>query len=115
MMKQKLTEKGKLNRLKYCIDCEYSETHQTGSTLWVSCSFQKGWRSINSTCNLPAKTVEDPEIQGLYPIGNCCQSFWTLKVLIELAKFRDDQKKEVKSHNGKTGTDCRRENPKTSR
>jgi len=38
---------------KFCCDCEESTIHQTGSQLWVSCKRQKGWRSINSSCNLP--------------------------------------------------------------
>ena len=38
---------------RYCRDCEESTVHETGSQLWLSCRFQKGWRSINSVCNLP--------------------------------------------------------------
>jgi len=38
---------------RYCIDCEYSEEHSTGSQIWLSCKFQQGWRSISSQCNLP--------------------------------------------------------------
>jgi len=41
--------------------------------------------------------VNNPEIQGLYPVKDSCQSFWTLKALIELAEFRDHKKKEVKT------------------
>ena len=40
-------------RRRYCRDCEEATIHQTGSQLWVSCPHQSGWRSINSTCNLP--------------------------------------------------------------
>ena len=38
---------------RYCQDCEESQRHSTGSQLWLSCRLQKGWRSINSECNLP--------------------------------------------------------------
>ena len=31
--------------------------------------------------------LEENRIQGLYPSKNCCQSFWTLKVKVELAVF----------------------------
>jgi len=69
MTSQKLHEKHSINDTKkarldtkkrlgvriplHCQDCEHSKTHMTGSTLWVSCRFQDGWRSINSVCNLP--------------------------------------------------------------
>ena len=38
---------------RYCQDCEAAQCHSTGSQIWLSCRFQKGWRSINSECNLP--------------------------------------------------------------
>jgi len=45
------------------------------------------------------KTLDLPDpaltIQGLYSFKDSCQSFWSLKALIELAVFRDI-KKEVK-------------------
>jgi hypothetical protein len=53
MTQQKVIGKGRLNRSKYCRDCEEATIHQTGSSLWISCRLQNGWRSINSTCNLP--------------------------------------------------------------
>jgi hypothetical protein len=34
--------------------------------------------------------VNGPEIQGLYPEKNSCQSFWTLKAKIDLAVFRKE-------------------------
>ena len=40
-------------KTRYCQDCPDSKVHETGSQLWLSCRFQKGWRSINSECNLP--------------------------------------------------------------
>jgi len=40
---------------KACQDCEESTTHQTGSTIWISCKLQPGWRDVNSVCNLSAK------------------------------------------------------------
>ena len=43
----------KVSQIKYCVDCEASRTHETGSQLWLSCRFQQGWRDINSVCNLP--------------------------------------------------------------
>jgi hypothetical protein len=55
MTEQKAIGKGRVNKAKYCIDCRYATTHQTGSTIWISCKFQSGWRSINSECNLPNK------------------------------------------------------------
>ena len=33
-------------------------------------------------------------IQGLYPEKNCCESFWTLKVKVDLAIFRDHRKEK---------------------
>jgi len=45
-------------RNRFCKDCPDSEVHATGSTLWVSCRFQSGWRSISSQCNLPKKIGE---------------------------------------------------------
>ena len=48
----------RVSRVKYCQDCEESQCHSTGSTLWVSCRFQGGgWRDINSVCNLPQKEI----------------------------------------------------------
>ena len=44
---------------RYCQDCEESSTHETGSQLWLSCRLQDGWRSINSTCNLPEQKREE--------------------------------------------------------
>ena len=91
MTEQKLTKRVGVNTPKYCRDCEEATVHSTGSQLWLSCSFQKGWRSINCTCNLPAKPNKNPEIQGLYPVRNSHQSFWTLKAKIELAVFREER------------------------
>jgi len=42
------------------------------------------------------RSIEQLEIQGLYPVKNSCQSFWTLKAKIELAVFQE--KKEVNKH-----------------
>ena len=36
-------------------------------------------------------------IQGLYPEKNCCESFWTLKVKVDLAIFRDHTEKGDKT------------------
>lgn len=33
-------------------------------------------------------------IQGLYPVKNSCQSFWTLKAKIELAIFQEKKRGE---------------------
>jgi hypothetical protein len=39
---------------RFCQNCSYVETHETGSQIWVSCRLQdNGWKSINSMCNLP--------------------------------------------------------------
>ena len=93
-MAQKLMGKARLNRSKDCRDCEEATIHQTGSSLWVSCKFQKGWRDINAECNLPVKTIKESlEIQGLYPVKNSSQSYWTLKAICELSKFREHKKK----------------------
>ncbi len=43
----------KVSQIKYCQDCEASQRHSTGSQIWLSCRFQKGWKSISSQCNLP--------------------------------------------------------------
>ena len=40
-------------RNRFCMDCPDSKVHTTGSTLWLSCRFQSGWRDIDSQCNLP--------------------------------------------------------------
>jgi hypothetical protein len=53
MTQQKEAPKGRVNSSKLCRDCEEATVHQTGSQLWISCRLQNGWRSINSTCNLP--------------------------------------------------------------
>jgi len=59
-MKAKVNQKGRATGLevsrfhgRFCRDCPEATIHQTGSTLWISCRFQSGWRDINSTCNLP--------------------------------------------------------------
>ena len=36
-------------------------------------------------------------IQGLYPVKNSSQSYWTLKAKIELAIFQDHKEKEAKT------------------
>ena len=59
-------KKGSLSHIKYasvskpifCVDCEFSTVHSTGSLLWTSCKFQTGWRSISSACNLPEKEAK---------------------------------------------------------
>jgi len=87
-------------RRQLCKDCPEATVHSTGSQLWISCRYQKGWRSINSQCNLSeqknpsvldskVKPIKTPEIQGLYPVKDSCQSFWTLKAICELSKFRE--------------------------
>jgi hypothetical protein len=35
-----------------CLRCPDSMTHPTGSQIWLSRPFQKGWRDINTVCNL---------------------------------------------------------------
>ena len=55
MSQQEEAPKGRVNKAKYCRDCPDSEIHGTGSTLWISCRFQSGWRDINAVCNLPEK------------------------------------------------------------
>ena len=50
-----MTEKARVNSQKLCRDCEEATIHQTGSTLWLSCRLQSGWRSIDAVCNLPNK------------------------------------------------------------
>ena len=40
--------------------------------------------------------ILEKEIQGLYTSESACQSFWTLKVKVELASY---QKLEVKTEN----------------
>ena len=39
-------------RKKDCLHCSESETHPTGSQIWLSCKLQVGWRDINSVCDL---------------------------------------------------------------
>lgn len=56
-------KKGSLNQIKYCRDCEEAKVHSTGSQLWLSCRFQKGWRSINSQCNLPESSKRSDKLQ----------------------------------------------------
>jgi len=41
--------------------------------------------------------LEGREIQGLYPVKNSCQSFWTLKAKIDLAVFQEIKKKGEKT------------------
>jgi len=53
MTQQKEAPKGRVKPVKYCIDCRYATTNETGSLIWISCKFQDGWRSVSSECNLP--------------------------------------------------------------
>jgi hypothetical protein len=69
MSSQKVSLEGRGQREKdadvrstvFCRDCPNSKIHQTGSLLWVSCRFVKGWRSINSECCLP---IEEQQRRG---------------------------------------------------
>jgi len=45
-----VNKKGRGKRVKYCVDCEEAIVHSTGSQLWISCKFCKGWRSVDSRC-----------------------------------------------------------------
>jgi len=78
------TKKGSLSELKrlgvhsphLCRDCAHSKVHSTGSQLWTSCKFQKGWRSINAECNLseiPQNKGEETLKVTLYSSKNCPQ------------------------------------------
>ena len=49
----------RVSRVKYCQDCEASQCHSTGSQIWLSCRFQQGWKSVNSTCNLPEQKLKE--------------------------------------------------------
>jgi len=42
---------------KRCFECVHSETHSTGSQLWLSCKFKDGWFSMESFCDLDGQTV----------------------------------------------------------
>ena len=70
MTQQKAIGKGRANKAKYCRDCEEATIHQTGSSLWVSCGLQSGWRSIDSVCNLPI-TGENNMKLTVYSSKNC--------------------------------------------
>ena len=37
--------------------------------------------------------LKENTIQGLYPVKNSSQSYWTLKAICELSKFREHKKK----------------------
>ena len=50
----KVASKARVNSSRVCRDCEEATIHQTGSTLWISCRRQDGWRDINSQCNMGA-------------------------------------------------------------
>jgi glutaredoxin len=78
---QKYSKKGIVTDLKtsgvsqrLCRDCPYVTIHSTGSQLWTSCKFQKGWRSINAECNLseiPQNKGEETVKLILYSSKNC--------------------------------------------
>jgi hypothetical protein len=90
-------KKGSVRR-RLCKDCPEAEIHMTGSTLWVSCKLQQGWRPISAECNLPVNPIQEifilekNSIQGLYSSENALQSFWSLKARVELAVFREHKK-----------------------
>jgi len=46
MTQQKEAPKGRVKPVKYCIDCRYATTHETGSMILVSCKLQpNGWEA----------------------------------------------------------------------
>ena len=42
---------------KDCWSCPDSESHETGSQIWLSCKHQDGWRSPNAICNIEGQPV----------------------------------------------------------